>query len=187
VCFRFLERHLPGRVLALGTSQFLRLGVFLFIPLRGCSGIFLCTSGATATSTRNQCTMPRCGVQGSFEILSRPEAPVALFQVSKTIATFTTFLISAILHELLFSVAFKTLRPWFFVGMLVQVCSLSWRPLCFAFCCDGIPIADPVDCGEPVLPRHSTWKRHHVDEPVCWSTAVGGVVFRPVPTCRCDS
>lgn len=41
--------------------------------------------------------------------------------VSKNIATFTTFLISAVLHELLFSVAFKTFRPWFFVGMLIQI------------------------------------------------------------------
>ncbi len=25
------------------------------------------------------------------------------------------------MHELLFSVAFKTVRPWFFIGMLVQI------------------------------------------------------------------
>ena len=41
--------------------------------------------------------------------------------VSKRAATFITFLLSAVLHELLFSVAFKTARPWFFLGMMAQV------------------------------------------------------------------
>jgi hypothetical protein len=39
---------------------------------------------------------------------------------SKQIATFVTFFVSAVLHELIFSVSFKTFRPWFFMGMLVQ-------------------------------------------------------------------
>jgi len=42
-------------------------------------------------------------------------------QASVGVATFATFLISAILHELLFSVAFKTFKAWFFLGMLMQI------------------------------------------------------------------
>lgn len=42
-------------------------------------------------------------------------------RASKKTAIFSTFLLSAVLHELLFSVAFKTFRPWFFLGMLFQI------------------------------------------------------------------
>lgn len=42
------------------------------------------------------------------------------------VALFATFFISAVGHELIFSVAFKTVRPWFFLGMLLQI------PLIFA-------------------------------------------------------
>jgi len=42
-------------------------------------------------------------------------------QASKGVATFATFFMSAILHEVLFSVAFKTVKPWFFIGMLAQI------------------------------------------------------------------
>jgi len=41
--------------------------------------------------------------------------------VGKEYALLGTFLISAVLHELIFSVAFKTVRGWFFGGMLLQV------------------------------------------------------------------
>ncbi len=44
-----------------------------------------------------------------------------LLQINKTIATLVVFLVSAFFHELLFSVAFKTLRPWFFIGMMLQI------------------------------------------------------------------
>lgn len=42
-------------------------------------------------------------------------------QISKSAATFGVFFVSALLHEVLFSVAFRTVRPWFFIGMLIQV------------------------------------------------------------------
>lgn len=35
-------------------------------------------------------------------------------------AVMATFFISAWAHELIFSVAFKTFRPWFFIAMLLQ-------------------------------------------------------------------
>jgi diacylglycerol O-acyltransferase-1 len=41
--------------------------------------------------------------------------------VSKNVAVFATFFISAVFHELIFSVSFKTFRPWFFLGMLMQI------------------------------------------------------------------
>lgn len=41
--------------------------------------------------------------------------------VSKNWAVFATFFFSAVFHELIFSVSFKTFRPWFFFGMLMQV------------------------------------------------------------------
>jgi hypothetical protein len=40
---------------------------------------------------------------------------------SPSVATAATFFVSALLHELIFSVAFKTLRPWFFLGMVMQI------------------------------------------------------------------
>jgi hypothetical protein len=41
--------------------------------------------------------------------------------VSPSVATAATFFVSALLHELIFSVAFKTMRPWFFLGMVMQL------------------------------------------------------------------
>ena len=37
---------------------------------------------------------------------------------SKLVAMIATFFFSAVFHEILFSVSFKTFRPWFFMGML---------------------------------------------------------------------
>lgn len=42
------------------------------------------------------------------------------YKVSKTTATTGVFLMSALLHEVIIFVGFRTLRPWFFVGMIVQ-------------------------------------------------------------------
>jgi len=39
----------------------------------------------------------------------------------KKIATLLTFLFSAFMHELIFWVTFQVVRPWFFIGMFVQV------------------------------------------------------------------
>jgi len=41
--------------------------------------------------------------------------------VPREVAVLFTFLLSAMLHEVIFSVAFKTIRPYFFIGMLLQV------------------------------------------------------------------
>ena len=41
--------------------------------------------------------------------------------VPRDVAVLFTFLLSAFLHEVIFSVAFKTIRPYFFLGMLLQV------------------------------------------------------------------
>lgn len=41
---------------------------------------------------------------------------VTFGQASKSQAQMATFFFSAVFHELIFSVAFKTLRPWFFLG-----------------------------------------------------------------------
>lgn len=40
---------------------------------------------------------------------------------SQHVAMLATFFISAVAHELIFSVSFKTLRPWFFSGMILQL------------------------------------------------------------------
>ena len=37
------------------------------------------------------------------------------------VAVAAVFFISAVVHELIFSVAFKTLQPWFFTGMCMQI------------------------------------------------------------------
>jgi len=42
-------------------------------------------------------------------------------KVSKNTATILTFLFSAFMHELVFWVSFQVVRPWFFLGMFVQV------------------------------------------------------------------
>jgi len=48
-----------------------------------------------------------------------------IYRVSKKWGTknaiLVTFLFSAVLHEFIFGVAFKVLRPWFFLGMFIQV------------------------------------------------------------------
>jgi hypothetical protein len=41
-------------------------------------------------------------------------------KASKQTATLLTFLISAILHEFVFWVGFRVIRPWFFFGMFAQ-------------------------------------------------------------------
>ena len=66
-------------------------------------------------------------------------------------ATFSTFLLSAVLHEVLFSMAFKTIQPWFFLGMLAQVSEccvcclfgvdLVCAPLLDCLCCSQMPMA----------------------------------------------
>jgi len=43
------------------------------------------------------------------------------YKVTKVVATFGVFLFSAVLHEIISSVAFRVVRPWFFFGMLVQI------------------------------------------------------------------
>jgi hypothetical protein len=43
------------------------------------------------------------------------------YRVSKTSATISVFLVSALFHELITSVAFRAVRPWFFFGMLAQI------------------------------------------------------------------
>lgn len=45
---------------------------------------------------------------------------VTFGQASKSQAQMATFFFSAVFHELIFSVAFKTLRPWFFLGCVSQ-------------------------------------------------------------------
>lgn len=45
--------------------------------------------------------------------------------VNKSAAVLATFFFSAVFHELIFSVAFKTFRPWFFIGMLAQIPLIS--------------------------------------------------------------
>jgi len=50
--------------------------------------------------------------------------------VNKHTAIFATFFFSAVIHELLFSVAFKTLRPWFFFGMLAQIPLIAFSRGC---------------------------------------------------------
>jgi len=43
------------------------------------------------------------------------------FKVSKKLAIFITFLVSAVLHEFLMLISFKMLRPWFLLAMIGQV------------------------------------------------------------------
>lgn len=40
---------------------------------------------------------------------------------SRSVSVIAAFAISAVAHEIIFSVAFKTLRPFFFLGMLAQL------------------------------------------------------------------
>lgn len=41
--------------------------------------------------------------------------------MSKTVATFLVFLLSAVMHEVLVSVPFHMVRPWSFLGMMMQI------------------------------------------------------------------
>jgi hypothetical protein len=41
--------------------------------------------------------------------------------MDKKVASFATFFFSAVFHEIIFSVSLKTFRPWFFLGMLLQI------------------------------------------------------------------
>ena len=47
--------------------------------------------------------------------------PARRLGLSKPMAIFLVFFISAVFHEFLFSVPFKTLRPWAFLGMMAQI------------------------------------------------------------------
>ena len=47
--------------------------------------------------------------------------PVTKFEIKPVTAAFATFLISALLHEYVFIVGFKIVRPYMFLGMLIQV------------------------------------------------------------------
>lgn len=47
--------------------------------------------------------------------------PCIRLGMSKLAATFVVFLLSAIMHELLISVPFHLVRPWSFVGMMMQM------------------------------------------------------------------
>ena len=42
-------------------------------------------------------------------------------KISRGVATFVVFFVSAILHEVLVSVPFHMIRPWSFLGMMMQV------------------------------------------------------------------
>eukprot|EP00761_Pharyngomonas_kirbyi_P004356 gb/GECH01004360.1/.p1 GENE.gb/GECH01004360.1/~~gb/GECH01004360.1/.p1 ORF type:complete len:198 (+),score=20.66 gb/GECH01004360.1/:1-594(+) len=41
--------------------------------------------------------------------------------LSKPAAVWTTFIISAVMHEMVMSLVFRTIRPWFFLGMASQI------------------------------------------------------------------
>jgi diacylglycerol O-acyltransferase-1 len=41
--------------------------------------------------------------------------------MSKVSATFVVFLLSAVMHEVLVSVPFHMVRPWSFLGMMMQM------------------------------------------------------------------
>lgn len=47
--------------------------------------------------------------------------PCIRLRVSKIFATFVVFLVSAIMHEVLVSVPFHMVRPWSFLGMMMQI------------------------------------------------------------------
>jgi len=45
--------------------------------------------------------------------------------MSRTAATFSVFFLSAVVHELLISVPFHMMRPWIYMGMMMQI-PLVW-------------------------------------------------------------
>lgn len=47
--------------------------------------------------------------------------PCIRLKMSKVSATMVVFLLSAVIHELLVSVPFHMVRPWSFIGMMMQV------------------------------------------------------------------
>ena len=47
--------------------------------------------------------------------------PSIRMNMSKSAAMFTVFTVSAILHEVLVSVPFHIIRPWSFLGMMMQI------------------------------------------------------------------
>jgi diacylglycerol O-acyltransferase-1 len=47
--------------------------------------------------------------------------PCIRLKMSKTAATFVVFLFSAVMHEVLVSVPFHMVRPWSFIGMMMQI------------------------------------------------------------------
>lgn len=57
-------------------------------------------------------------------------------KLSKVQATFATFFVSALFHEVVLSLSFRMMRPWFFLGMIVQGTSqFPSQSSAFAFCC----------------------------------------------------
>lgn len=47
--------------------------------------------------------------------------PCVRRKMSKSMASFVVFLLSAIIHEVLISVPFHMVRPWSFIGMMLQI------------------------------------------------------------------
>ena len=47
--------------------------------------------------------------------------PLIRLRISKKMSTFIVFLVSAVVHELLVSVPFHMVRPWSFIGMMMQM------------------------------------------------------------------
>ena len=47
--------------------------------------------------------------------------PCLRLKMSRPAATFVVFFISAIMHEVLVSVPFHVIRPWSFIGMMMQM------------------------------------------------------------------
>ena len=47
--------------------------------------------------------------------------PCIRMNVSKSVAMFIVFFVSAVLHEVLVSVPFHMIRPWSFLGMMMQM------------------------------------------------------------------
>jgi diacylglycerol O-acyltransferase-1 len=47
--------------------------------------------------------------------------PCIRMNLNRTASTFTVFLMSAIMHEVLVSVPFHMIRPWSFIGMMMQI------------------------------------------------------------------
>lgn len=66
-------------------------------------------------------------------------------KASKQTATLLTFLISAILHEFVFWVGFRVIRPWFFFGMFAQGTFFFLEFYKNFHCCSAIDSFESVD------------------------------------------